>query len=146
MEYDRLENTYVLSTIASNYDLLQINCVLLNRARMFAHSLICNKDLDWDDIISRSFQKESTNICNQLNASPKLTIDRFVGARMQSFTLIGFVDASVGMVGMIAYICNNDTGKVNFLHAKNSIISNSLEGKSIPAKETQDWHLASPIS
>ena len=48
----------ILSSIAGNYDALQINGPLINRARLYMHSLPCNTELQWDTVISNHELKE----------------------------------------------------------------------------------------
>ena len=42
----------ILATIASQFDLFNINRSISNRNRLFLHDLQCRKDLEWDDCLS----------------------------------------------------------------------------------------------
>ena len=136
LSLDRDANTKrkIISSIASNFCILQINCPLLNRARLFAHKIQCS-DVGWDDVLTVALCKEWRNICNQLNSSPKLTIGRYIGCRANRTSLVCFSDASKDMVGVVIYVRDESTGKVSFLQARNRIVGKGLEGKTIPALE-----------
>lgn len=125
----------MLSSLASNYDVLQFTGPLLNRARLFIHKLQNSSDIGWDDLLSTSCLKEWKNISKQLNSYPPITIDRFVGRRDGNYSLIGFSDASKFMIGCVIYIQDNETGKVSFILAKNRIVNRQLVHKSIPSLE-----------
>ena len=153
MQYDRLQDNLstvklmldaeartkrqILSSIASNYDVLQINGPLLNRARLFAHKLQCISvsEIGWDDPLSEITLKEWRLICKQVNKNPGMSICRSVGARTSRYSLLCFGDASRDLIGCVLYIKNLDTGKVNFLQSRNKIVGQNLQGKSIPSLE-----------
>ena len=42
----------VLSSVASQFDIFNYNGPILNRSRVFVHSLQVQKNLDWDDILN----------------------------------------------------------------------------------------------
>ena len=94
----------ILSSIAGNYDALQINGPLINRARLYMHSLQCNTELQWDTVISNHELKEWKNLCKQLNAAPSLVMPRYIGQRDSDFRLVAFTDASKQMFGTVVYI------------------------------------------
>ena len=71
----------VLSSIASNFDIFNIGGPILNRARIFVHELQCNSKLNWDTKLDKESLKMWFNIANQVNVTPELHIDRFVGDR-----------------------------------------------------------------
>ena len=48
----------ILSSIASNYDIFNVNGPLLNRARLFLHTIQLREDLDWDHKIPDRDLKE----------------------------------------------------------------------------------------
>ena len=137
IKLDKCANTKrkILSSIASNFDILQINGPLINRARLFAHRLICNKSLNWDEVIPSRDQKEWKNIAVQANSGKSLVIPRFVGARDSKFELIACTDASKTFLGSVLYIKDLNNNTLTFLSAKNRIVSNKLEGKTIPTLE-----------
>ena len=124
----------ILSTIASNYDLLNIGGPILNRARLFMHGLQ-NDQLGWDKKIEKDKLKEWKNISKQLNDSPEISIDRSMGSRDSRYSLVAYVDASKHIYGCVLYLYDKSTKKFNFLLAKNRIISNHLKSKSIAALE-----------
>ena len=93
---DRGANTKrsILKSIASHFDLYNFNMPILNRSRLFMHSLQCNKEIAWDDKLSPKLLQEWRCICKQANSSPVLEIPRFVGPRNGSYRLYAFTDAS----------------------------------------------------
>ena len=70
----------ILSSIASQYDLNNINAPILNRSRLFLHKLQCDRDyVDWDLKLSSDLQREWANIVKQANSYEPAGIDRCVG-------------------------------------------------------------------
>ena len=126
-----------LKSIASNFDMFNINGPLMNRARLFVHRLQCDKNLEWDDKLSDDRLKEWKNICNQTNAAPPLKLNRFIGKRTDSYSLIACTDASKDIIGVTLYSHNNLTGQNSFILAKNRLVGTDLRGKSIPCLELQ---------
>ena len=57
----------ILSSIAKNYDVCQINGPLLNRARLFMQRLQLESGLGWDEILADGYLREWRNIAKQLN-------------------------------------------------------------------------------
>ena len=127
----------ILSSIAKNYDVLNINGPVLNRARLFMHDLQLDRDLTWDDALPPARLKQWSNICKQINKSPSLRINRFVGRRDDYYKLVCFTDSSACMFGAVVFIEELDTGNVNFLLSKNRLVTKSLETKSMPSMELQ---------
>ena len=125
----------MLSSIASNFDPFQINGPILNRARMFLHSLQCDQPIDWDKKRSDEELKEWVNICTQVNKAPPITIPRCVGRRNDAYNLVACTDASKHMYGAVLYLENESDGTMSFLAAKNRIVSKQLERKTIPCLE-----------
>ena len=125
----------IMSTIATNYDLFQFNGPILNRTRLFAHKLQCEKGIGWDDILDSTLLKEWKNISRQVNGTPPVLVKRFVGRRDNDFRLIAFTDASKVMFGVVVYIQDLHTNEVNLFIAKNRIVNKQLETKSIPSLE-----------
>ena len=113
----------ILKSIASQFDLFNFNMPVMNRSRLFMHSLQCMKDLRWDDKLPSNLQREWVNICKQVNTTPLIEIPRFVGPRTGSYKLIAFTDASHVLYGCVVYILHIETGKINFLSAKNRMIN-----------------------
>lgn len=127
----------VMSSIASNYDLFQFNGPILNKARLFAHRLQCTKTLNWDDKLSEDNLREWRNISRQVNSSPIIKIERFVGRRDSEYRLIAFTDASEMIYGIVIFIQEVQTNKVSFLMARNRMVNKQLETKSVPSLEFQ---------
>ena len=84
----------ILSTIASQYDIYKFNGPIMNCSRLFMHSLQCNEDLGWDDILLQSHQREWKNIARQANASPSMKVRRAVGQSDDKYKLVACTDAS----------------------------------------------------
>ena len=125
----------ILASIASQFDIYNINCPILNRARIFMHELQCDKSLGWDSKLSHEQIRTWKNIANKINAAPPIKIDRFVGDRNSTYRLIAFTDSSKLMYGAVIFIQDLKTNKVSFLCAKNRIVNKQLEDKSIPSLE-----------
>ena len=79
----------VTRTIASIYDPFNINGPLLNRARIFMHKLQCNSELKWDTVLPNHDLKVWKNIAIQVNSSPAITLNRCVGEKSDSYSLVG---------------------------------------------------------
>ena len=110
LQYNRMDNTIgtrplkldktanskrkVISSLASNYDVLKINGPLLNRARIFAHELQCQTNVEWDTVLSDDQLRDWRNICNQVDGIPSLSVTRSFGMRTDNYQLIAFTDAS----------------------------------------------------
>ena len=135
----------ILKSIASQYDLFGFNIPILNRSRIFMHKLQCNKKLDWDTQIDKELQHEWKLICRQANSSSILKVSRFVGNRNSSYKLIACVDSSREMYGVVLYILDIETNKINFLLAKNRIVNTKNETKSIPSLELMSIHLGCEV-
>ena len=127
----------ILQTIASNYDLFNYCGPLLNRSRLFLHSLQCDSKLGLYESLSSDRIKEWRNISKQLNSSGIISIKRFIGQRSDSYRLIAYVDSSSVIYGAVIFIESKTTKLRSFLLAKNRIINRQLEGKSIPVLELQ---------
>ena len=132
----------ILSTIASQFDLLGFNTPLMNRSRLFMHNLQCRSDIDWDDKLSSSELNEWKNIANQGNSAIPLEFDRNFGSRNDIYQLICFTDSSKLLFGIVLYILNINTKKLSFVLSRNKIINKQLESKSIPSLELQAISLA----
>ena len=78
----------ILSSVASNYDLFGLNLPILNRSRLFLHSLQNRKDLHWDTELSADEIREWKNISIQYNRSPKTSVDRCFGRRSDPYRLV----------------------------------------------------------
>lgn len=135
----------ILSSIASNFDIFNFNGPILNRARLFMNTLQVQKNLDWDEILTADQCRSWRNIAKQVNSSPTIHVDRFVGTREDQYELVAFSDSSKLMLGVVVYLLNNCTGKSHFILAKNRIVGKSLENKSIPCLELQALSLATEI-
>ncbi|XP_068237328.1 uncharacterized protein [Palaemon carinicauda] len=127
----------VLSTIASQFDLLNFNGPILNRARLFLHRLQCRPELDWDEKLTAPLINEWKNICKQANSAPSVEFSRNFGARTDKYKLVGFADSSKVLFGAAVYLYNINTNKIYFILARNKLVSKQLESKSIPSLELQ---------
>ncbi|XP_068226482.1 uncharacterized protein [Palaemon carinicauda] len=125
----------VLSTIASQFDLLNFNGPILNRARLFLHRLQCRPELDWDEKLTAPLINEWKNICKQANSAPSVDFPRNFGARTDKYELVGFADSSKVLFGAAVYLYNINTNKIYFILARNKLVSKQLESKSIPSLE-----------
>ncbi|XP_068250638.1 uncharacterized protein [Palaemon carinicauda] len=130
-------NRQVLSTIASQFDLLNFNGPILNRARLFLHRLQCRPELDWDEKLTAPLINEWKNICKQANSAPSVDFPRNFGARTDKYKLVGFADSSKVLFGAAVYLYNINTNKIYFILARNKLVSKQLESKSIPSLELQ---------
>ena len=127
----------ILSSIASNYDLLGINLPLLNRARLFMHKLQTSLAISWDSKLKDSDLSEWKNIAKQYNKNPKVTLDRSFGRRDDKYDLIAYTDSSQQIYGTVLFLNNLNSGKITFLLAKNRIVNKQQEKKTIPVLELQ---------
>ena len=125
----------ILSSIAANFDLINIGGPMLNRARLFMQTLQNERDLGWDICLSTSWLSTWKNICNQLNNAPEVSIPRYVGNRDSEFELLAYVDASKQIYGAVLYLREISTGKTSFLFSKNRLLNKTLAEKSIPTLE-----------
>lgn len=135
LNIDATTKREMLSSLASNYDIYNINGPLLNRARLFIHKLQCQSDLGWDAALPKDLLRSWRNIAKQVNAAPSISIDRHVGSRDDPYCLVSFVDSSKTIVGTVLYLYNLKSRSLKFLCAKNKIVGKSLEDRSIPALE-----------
>lgn len=131
----------VLRTIASNFDLFNIGGPIMNRAKLFMHDLQCQSKLGWDAELGREQIRDWKNISKQVNETPQLSIERFIGRRDGNFELLAYVDTSKRLFGAVIYMLDIDTGRVSFLCAKNRVVNKNLESKSIPSLELQAINL-----
>ena len=127
----------ILASIASQYDIFNLQGPCMNRARLFMHSLQCDKNLSWDAKLKPELCKEWQNICRQANDKPPIEIKRFVGDRNDSYKLLAFTDASKSIYGAVTYIKNTRTNEVSFLCARNRLVNAQLVMKTIPTLELQ---------
>ena len=134
-----------LSTIASHFDLFNINGPLLNRSRLFSHKLQCDSSLEWDTELSSELVKEWHNIATQANSAPVISISRFCGDRNGTYKLLAFTDASKSMYGVVVYVESLDTGKRTFLMSRNRMVNKNLEDKTIPSMEIHASSLGTEV-
>ncbi|XP_066944612.1 uncharacterized protein [Macrobrachium rosenbergii] len=137
LDRDATTKRQILSSIAANFDVFSFYGPLLNRARLFMHSLQCKKEVGWDDRLSDDELREWINICKQVNCVPEIAVKRFVGRRNDTFQLIAFCDSSKLIYGVVLFLKNLRTKEVSFLLSKNRLIGRQLELKSIPSLEFQ---------
>ena len=72
-----------------------------------------------------------------MNDSTPLKFKRCVGKRTDQYKLCAFTDSSKQIYGCVLYLINVSTGNVNFLLARNKVVSKQLQTKSIPCLELQ---------
>ncbi|XP_068247851.1 uncharacterized protein [Palaemon carinicauda] len=135
----------VLKSIAAHYDVFGFTGPILNRARLFLHKLQCDGSFDWDMKLDDSLLREWKNICRQVNASPEIKIQRFVGRRNSQYRLVAFTDSSKDIYGTTVYIQEIDSLEVSFVLAKNRIVNKALSAKGIPSLEFQSIVLGSEV-
>ena len=151
MQWNRLEDTLttknmyldpdasskrlILKSIAKNYDLFNIYLPLLNEAKVFMQTLQVDKRVAWDDQLDDQKLGIWQKIAKKFNKVPKIYVDRFVGSRSDTYSLIACTDASKLIVGTCIYIQNVRTFETHFLMAKNKLVNKTLENKSIPSLE-----------
>ena len=104
----------ILSSFASNFDIFSFNGPLLNRARLFLHSLQCDQNLDWDQSLSDELLNEWRKVAKQVNQSPPIVIPRNVGGRKDTYRLIAFSDSSKLLYGCVIYILNLNSNNLSF--------------------------------
>ena len=125
----------ILKSINSNFDPMGINLPALNRAKRFMHIALNDTTLTWDTKLATNRLREWKNICMQLNNAPELTIPRTVGGREQEYSLIVFCDASKDFIGCVMYLRPTDSQSMNFVLARNKILSAKTATKSMPVLE-----------
>jgi len=97
----------VLSSLNSVYDLFNVCSPILNRAKLYLHKLQCEYKLDWDSKLNPELLTEWMNICKQCNSAPTFEINRFIGSRDSSYTLVAFSDSSALLPKLsLTYIMN----------------------------------------
>ena len=132
----------ILSSLHTVYDLFNIYSPMMNRAKLFFHTLQLQKNLTWDSKLPDETLKEWKNICRQINRTPPISIERFIGCREGLYDLIGFSDASTQIYGAVIYIKEVATNKVSFLSARNKIIPAKQTKRTVPSLELQAICLA----
>ena len=98
------------------------------------HKLQCQKHLGWDKVLTDEQQREWKNIARQCNSAPALKLDRSMGSRSSKYNIVVFTDVSRDICGCITYLQEVESSSLNFVSAKNRIISKSLATKSIIAQ------------
>ena len=136
----------VLATLASQFDPFNYNCPLLNRSRLFCHSLQCQKDLGWDDCLSNDQISEWKTIAKQANDNPTFEVPRNVGKRVDQYKIVAFSDSSKALYGCVLYLQNLGNLNVSFAVSKNKVINKNLSDKSIPSLELLGIYLAAKTS
>lgn len=125
----------ILASVNSIYDPLGIYLPTKNRAKLFLNELQNNKSISWDSKLEENMIKEWIKICKQYNASKFSEIPRYLGERSYSYDLIGFVDASRDLIGVVLYLKEVSGNELKFLSAKNKIIPKKNADKTIPVLE-----------
>ena len=130
----------ILQSLNKNYDIINLNLPLLNRAKLFVQEIQSlgpspSSPLKWDNPISQEKLTEWGNIARQLNAAPQLKIDRFIGEKDHNYKLVGFTDASKQIAATVIYIVNLTTNTTHFILSKNKLLNTNLKLKTIPTLE-----------
>ena len=94
----------IISTMKGAYDLQNINLPLLNRSKVFLRTLQCDPNLSWDDKLDSNRLREWKNIAKQFNDSGPLEIQRYIGHRGSTYSMILFSDASKDFLGTVIYL------------------------------------------
>ena len=102
----------ILQSLASQYDLYNLNGPLLNR--LFVHKLQCEKNLGWDEKLCSETLIEWHNIVRQANSSPPIEVSRFVDKRSDKYKSFAFVAASKKIYEVVIYIFNFNISKNKF--------------------------------
>ncbi len=132
----------VLSTLHANFDPLGKCIPLLNRAKLFLHSLQIDNSVNWDNKIGVERIKEWKKIAKQVNHSVHdVVIPRSIGTRADQFEILCFVDASKSFYGLVIYIRSLVHQELKFIMAKNKIVNKKLALKSIPLLELSAMEL-----
>ena len=82
------------------------------RAKLFMQKLHVTESLTWGCIISDDLLKEWFNITRQVNSTPVIQFNRFVGRRDGDYSLLCFIDASDDVYGCVLYTKDNAANKV----------------------------------
>ena len=127
----------VLKSVASQYDVLNFQGPILNRARLFLHSLQNDNSISWDQPLDSDKLSEWKKICKQANDGSSVELKRFVGDRDGEYELLAFVDASKFIYAAVVYIKVVGSATMSFLAAKNRLVNKQLELKTIPSLELQ---------
>ena len=81
IQLDAKANTkrLIFGSLRAVYDIFNIFGPIINRGNLFLQKLMIDKSLDWDTVLPDSLQREWCNIVKQANATPEVSIRRFVG-------------------------------------------------------------------
>ena len=135
----------ILQSVLSNFDPFSVYGPLMNRAKLFLHKLQCNSSLKWDIKIIEEDIREWKLICRQVNRCDPIYIDRYIGHRDGTYSLVVFTDSSKVMYGCVLFIYETNSEKGSFLLAKNKIIPKQMAVKSVPALEFHALHFGTEI-
>ena len=113
----------VLQALNKNLDILGFMLPILNRAKLFLHSVNMDKRFGWDTILDKSYLKQWKNIANQINNGANISIPRYLGGYNDSYYVLVYTDSSREFYGCVAYLQPVDTNAQNFAFAKNKLIS-----------------------
>ena len=123
----------ILASIASQYDIFNFQCPMMNRARLFMQDLQYKKEIGWDDKISDVDINLWSNIVKQANSTEPIKVKRMVGKGDDEYRLICCTDASNSIYGIVMYIQNFRTNEISFLCSKNRLVDRKL--RTIPELE-----------
>lgn len=124
----------VWSSVNSVWDVLGLSlpymcCIKILRKK------IDKLKLQWDDILPDNILNEWIKITKKLNSINPIKVTRYLGNYEDSYDIVAYCDASRELIATVLYLKNNRSGKVEFLCAKNKIVSGQMEKKSTPVLE-----------
>jgi hypothetical protein len=135
----------VLSSLNSIYDPLGMLIPILNRAKLFMHTLQCDK-VGWDKDLNEERIREWKNIVKQYNSSHSLKIPRYLGDYTSKYRLLAFCDASKDFYACVLYLQDINTNQCKFLLCKNRVVNTTMKTKSIPVLELYAMSFAVKIA
>ena len=125
----------ILKTLNGVYDVLGLYLPVVLRAKLFLQKINNEEKLKWDDVISEKNQRKWKNICKFVNNSEETWIERSMGSRSDTYSLICFTDAGAEAYGCVIYLYNSTQNKLSFLSASNHLLNKQLKNKTIPELE-----------
>ena len=91
--------------------------------------------MKWDDELNAELLREWKNISRQFSDYQPLEMNRFIGNRDSSYTMILFGDASKDFIGMVIYQKEQETRKISFTAAHNKLLDKVSRGRTMPVLE-----------
>ena len=135
----------VLKTLAEVFDPCSFELPLYNRAKLFLHKLQ-SQGMKWDCRVTDDQGREWTNICKQLNDSPPIEVQRYIGKSDSNYEILCFTDSSGYIYGCVIYLREKSTGRISFITAKNHVVGKALRSQTIPSLEFNAIVLGTEVS